>query len=78
VLVDNYVEDVLVNGKSTGARLPPDRLNTETARTITIPAAAFAPGTNRIDVVVYNEKTADSPMALLVEWTARAAPSVAR
>lgn len=81
VLVDNYIKDVRVNGKSTGVSLPSDRNNTVAERTIKIPAAAFRPGKNEIELVVINEpmdKNQPSPMALLLEWSAAAAPEINR
>lgn len=81
VRVDNYIKDILVNGKSTGVRVPSDRENSAIERKIKIPAAAFSPGKNRIDVVVINEPMTNnlpSPMALMVEWSATAAPEIER
>src|SRR4029079_18478745 len=81
VLVDNYIKDVRVNGKSTHVQVPSDHENTVNERTIRIPASAFAPGKNQIDVVVINERMSNnqpSPMALLLEWRAKAAPEIQR
>jgi hypothetical protein len=61
--------------------LPSDRNNTVAERTIKIPAAAFRPGKNEIELVVINEpmdKNQPSPMALLLEWSAAAAPEINR
>jgi hypothetical protein len=87
VLVDNYVKDVRVNGKSTGVSIASNRENTIAERRITIPAAAFTAGVNQIEFVVFNEGMTSkdgmtdkqpSPMAFQVEWNATAAPDITR
>jgi hypothetical protein len=81
VTTADAVEDVRVNGKSTGVRLAADVAAPSAERKVQLPEGAFSPGINQVEFVIRHEPPANrqrSPLSVQIRWAATAAPIISR